>query len=74
MFRWRIEKFLRELEYEVTRRMMERDIDETIGFRFYVQISKAIPDGAVDCRFMTRAINRGMMDPSEIKPRLKVIN
>jgi hypothetical protein len=43
----RIEKLLHELRYEVERGMMERDIDETMGFRFYVPISNAIPSGVV---------------------------
>ena len=43
----RIEKLLHELRYEVERGMMERDIPEEMGFRFYVPISNNIPDGVV---------------------------
>lgn len=50
----RIERLLRELEYEVTRGMMERDISETIDFKFIVPISKALPGGVVACEFYTR--------------------
>lgn len=70
----RIEKLLRELEYEVTRGMMEREIDEQIGFRFVVPISQKIKDGTVNCEFRTRPVPRGMAfydDPSA--PRLTVV-
>lgn len=50
----RIERLLRELEYEVTRGIMEREIDEEIGFRFVVPISHKIPGGIVGCEFRTR--------------------
>jgi len=50
----RIEKLLRELEYEVTRGMMEKEIGEEMGFRFYVQISSKIQGGVVLCEFRTR--------------------
>lgn len=46
----RIEKLLHELRYEVERGMLEKDIDETIGYRFYVPLSRAIPDGVVFCK------------------------
>lgn len=53
----RIEKLLHELRYEVERGMMEGDLkDETIYFRFYVPISRSIPDGVVMCEFHTRPI------------------
>ena len=69
----RIEKLLHELKYEVTRGMMEGDIAETIGFNFYVPISKAIPDGVVDCRFYTRPIQRYYMDRLSVEPRLRIV-
>jgi hypothetical protein len=50
----RIERLLRELEYEVIRGMMEREIDETLGFRFVVPVSNRIPKGVVECTFRTR--------------------
>lgn len=71
--RERIEKLLNELRYEVERGMMERDIGEEMGFRFYVPISNSIPDGVVFCEFRTRPIPRGMMDPNDIRPRLHVV-
>lgn len=69
----RIEKLLHELEYEVTRGMMEGDIDEQLGFRFYVPISKAIPDGVVHCEFRTRPTPRYAMHIDDIRPRLRIV-
>lgn len=72
--RERVERLLEELRYEVTRGMMEGDLpDETMGFRFYVPISKAIPDGVVFCEFHTRPVHRGMMAMDAMEPRLKVV-
>jgi hypothetical protein len=72
--RERIEKLLHELRYEVERGMMERDIDETMGFRFYVPISNAIPDGVVFCEFRTRPVPRHAMHPDDLQPRLRLIS
>lgn len=69
----RIEKLLHELRYEVERGMLEKDIDETMGFRFYVPVSRAIPDGVVFCEFRTRPIHRYMMSPDDLQPRLRVV-
>lgn len=71
--RERIEKLLHELRYEVERGMMEKDIDETMGFRFYVPISRAIPDGVVFCEFRTRPVPRYEMNPDDIQPRLRIV-
>ena len=71
--RERIEKLLHELRYEVERGMLEGDIDETLGFRFYVPLSKQIKDGVVFCEFRTRPIQRYMMDPEHMQPRLKIV-
>jgi hypothetical protein len=69
----RIERLLRELEYEVTRGMLEKDIGEEIGFRFYVPISSKIKDGVVFCEFRTRPVPRHYMSPDDLQPRLKVV-
>lgn len=69
----RIEKLLHELRYEVERGMLEKEIDETLHFRFYVPISRSIPDGVVFCEFQTRPIPRGMMDPRDLQPRLRLV-
>ena len=71
--RERIEKLLHELRYEVERGMMEREIDETITYRFYVPISRAIPGGVVFCEFHTRPIPRSMMDLNNLQPALRVV-
>lgn len=72
--RQRIERLLRELEYEVTRGMLEKDIEEEMGFRFYVPISNKIRDGVVFCEFRTRPIPRHAMSPDDLQPRLKVVS
>lgn len=69
----RIEKLLHELRYEVERGMMERDIPEEMGFRFYVPLSNKIPDGVVFCEFHTRPIPRYQMSPGDLQPRLRVV-
>ena len=69
----RIERLLRELKYEVERGMMEREIMEEIGFRFYVPFSNSIPGGVVFCDFHTRPIPRGCMHPDDVVPRLQLI-
>lgn len=69
----RIARLLKELRYEVERGMMEGEVDETIGYRFYVPVSKRIHDGVVFCEFHTRPIHRGNMHPDDIQPRLRVV-
>lgn len=71
----RIEKLLHELRYEITRGMMEGEIDENIGYRFMVPLSKAIPDGVVWCEFRTRPIPRDHVPFTQeiYEPRLRVI-
>ena len=70
----RIERLLNELRYEVERGMMEREIDEEMGFRFYVPISNKIPDGVVFCEFRTRPVPRHTMHPDYLQPRLRVVS
>ena len=50
----RIERLLKELQYEITRGMLEAEIDEQIGFRFIVPVSRKISNGIVMCEFITR--------------------
>lgn len=72
--RERIERLLNELRYEVERGMMEREIDEEMGFRFIVPLSQKIPDGVVFCEFRTRPVQRYMViDGLEPEPRLRVV-
>lgn len=72
--RERIEKLLHELRYEFERGVMERDIEEEMSFRFYVPISRNIPDGVVFCEFRTRPIPQYAMNPEDLHPRLKVVS
>jgi hypothetical protein len=67
----RIERLLHELRYEVERGMMEREIDETLTFDFYVPRSHSIPNGVVFCEFRCRPIPSIFMEPGE--PVLKVV-
>jgi hypothetical protein len=67
----RIERLLSELRYEIERGMMQREIDETITFSFYVPRSHSIPDGVVFCEFRCRPIPSIYMEPGE--PVLKVV-
>ena len=71
----RIERLLSELKYEITRGMMDREIDETIGFRFIVPVSSQIPDGVVHCEFITRPVHRHCILMSDVDqpPKLRVV-
>lgn len=68
----RIEKLLHELKYEITRGMMEREIEEEMGFRFVVPTSKHFPKGVVWCEFMCypRPDVNGIVDAA---PRLTLV-
>jgi hypothetical protein len=67
----RIETLLAELRYEIERGMLNHDIGEELGYRFYVPLSSKIPDGVVLCEFRTRPIPRMYAEPGE--PRLKLV-
>lgn len=69
----RIEKLLNELKYEITRGMLEREIDETLIFKFFVPISKSIPEGIVYCRFETRPTHRINVIGEDFEPKLKIV-
>lgn len=71
--RERVERLLHELRYEIERGMIEGDLDETMGFRFYVPVSKAIPDGVVFCEFRTRPLPRYEMSYRDLEPRLRLV-
>lgn len=49
----RINQLLDQLKYEITRGIMEREIEESLGFAFIIPISNAIPKGVVWCEFRT---------------------
>ena len=71
----RIERLFQELRYEIERGMMDGEIDESLGFRFYVPVSKAIPDGVVFCEFRSRPIHRHSIIGTDIgaEPKLRVV-
>lgn len=69
----RIDRLLHELRYEVTRGMMEGDLDEFLGFQFVVPVSKKIPGGIVWCEFRTRPAPAHSVHPDDYDPKLKVV-
>lgn len=69
----RIERLLNELKYEITRGMIEGEIDERLGFVFVVPISRQRPDGVVMCRFETRPEPRWTAGPEHAQPRLRIV-
>ena len=69
----RIEWLLQELRHEITRGMMEREIDEHIGYVFIVPTSARYPGGVVRCEFRTDPMSNGAAAGSEYKPRLSVV-
>lgn len=71
----RIEKLLRELEYEVTRGMMEREIEEEIAFRFLVANSARVLGGVVFCEFRTRPVTHfeAAFGGGRLESRLKLV-
>jgi hypothetical protein len=70
----RVERLLKELQYEVTRGMIEGEFEsEEIGFRFYVPVSKSIRNGVVACEFRTRPMPSVQARMDDLQPRLKVI-
>ena len=53
--RWeRIQRLLNELRYEITRGMLDGEVDETLGMEFVVPISRELKNGVVYCQFRTR--------------------
>lgn len=52
----RIERLLKELRYEITRGMMEREIEENLVFRWLVPISRHFENGGVACNFRCRPL------------------
>lgn len=61
----RIERLLHELKYEITRGMMEGEIDEHMGFTFIVPVSKVYRKGVVHCEFRTLPVEHFGMSSGE---------
>ncbi|MCP5018417.1 MAG: hypothetical protein GY938_24535 [Ketobacter sp.] len=66
----RITRLITELKYEITRGMMEGDIEEEIGFQFVVPVSKNLRGGVVECRFMTYPVSYSSVDLDARKLKL----
>ena len=69
----RIQRLLRELEYEITRGMLGGEIDETISFQFVVPLSRRMPEGIVLCELRTRPTAMYAVPLNIVKPRLRVV-
>jgi hypothetical protein len=70
----RIERLLSELEYEITRGMLDREIEEEMVFQFVIPVSRKIPDGVVLAQFRTRPISAYAAPTFEPgKPRLTIV-
>jgi hypothetical protein len=70
----RIDRLLQELRYEVQRGMMEGEVDESLGFRFIVPVSKTFKNGVVHCEFRTRPSPYPMHNfDGPNGPRLRVV-
>ena len=74
-YRWqRIERLFEELRYEITRGMMEGEIEESLGYRFIIGVSKTYPTrGVVDCEFRARPVENMAFLNGPVEPRLKVV-
>lgn len=68
----RITRLLSELEYEVTRGMMDREIGEEISFQFIVPTSSKIEKGVVVCRFETKPAHAHHI-PMFDRPKLTLV-
>lgn len=71
MRRERIERLLRELEYEITRGIMEREIEPEMGWR---KIIPGGPTGTVFAEFTVRPRTEGQWGVDDHRPpRLHVV-
>jgi hypothetical protein len=69
----RIERILHELRYEIERGIMENEINEEMGFRFSVPLSRKIPNGIVFCEFRTRPCHHYDVAIDDYNPRLRIV-
>lgn len=69
----RIERLLEELRYEVTRGMMEGEIEEQLGFEFIVPTSRHMRHGVVLCSFRTAPSMPHFIGTDTYQPRLTVV-
>jgi len=71
----RIERLLYELKYEITRGVMEREIEEQIGFEFLIP-SKRGGEYMVHCHFRTfvEDMRYTNLRSDNCKPNLKLVD
>ncbi len=72
MRRERIERLLKELEYEITRGVMGREIEPEMGWS---QIMPGGPTGNVVAEFRVRPLAPGQLHMGDLRPpRLRVVD
>ena len=71
----RINRLFKELEYEITRGVVENEISEYLGFRFVVGVSREINGGVVKAEFVMRPVQAHHLgaDFMENLSKLKVV-
>lgn len=71
----RIERLLRELEYELTRGVMESEIEEEMHWQHVLPWSRAIPNGVIAMEFRMRPVTQYSLPLSfgQQPPRLKLV-
>lgn len=70
----RINRLLNELRYELEHGFMDREIDETIVYRFMYPLSQSLPGGVIFCKFETRPMPSGIAAIlGEDKPKLELV-
>lgn len=70
----RIERMLNELRYEIERGIMENEIEETLGYQFYMPISREIPNGVVFFDLRVRPVPQHHMQLGSCSPRLTLVS
>lgn len=70
MRRERIDRLLRELEYEITRGVMQQEIEPSFGF---VRIMPGGPTGEVTMRLEVRPSHGDPFFREDSRPRLRVV-
>jgi hypothetical protein len=68
----RIDRLLNELKYEMTRGMMENEIEEQWGLTFVVPISRHFRNGVVLCEFRSHPVPRYQI-PMDAGADLKIV-
>jgi hypothetical protein len=69
----RIEKLLYELQYEITRGVVQNEIEEAIQFTFIIPMSHAIPNGVVKCDFRAQPMRREALYGDLYTPKFRLV-